>query len=75
MASLEGDVMRSVKLVCEVVKDTVSSNIHASAARGDFELTNEAFAKIDKIIRSSVDLAFQSSSRQVQAVLREHEED
>lgn len=72
MASLEGDVMRSFSMACDVIKDTVSSNIHAAAARGDFELKKDAFAKIDQLIRLSVDQAAQNSARQMQAVLREH---
>lgn len=72
MANLESDVMRSMSLVCEVIKDTVVTNIQAAAARGDFELTNDSFEKINRLVRLSVDQAAQNSSRQLQAVIKKH---
>ena len=72
MPSLESDVMRSLFLVADVVKETVVSNIQASAARGDFELTNDAFEKINRLVRVSVDQAVSNGSRQMQSAVRQH---
>lgn len=72
MASLESDVMRSFVLACEVIKSTVVNNIQASAARGDFELTNDAFAKITQLVGESVDQAARNSARQMQSAIKQH---
>ncbi|MHA2020504.1 MAG: hypothetical protein ACW96N_02240 [Candidatus Thorarchaeota archaeon] len=72
MPSLESSVMQSFALSCEVIKDTVVNNIHAAAARGDFELTNDAFAKIDALVKASVDQAARNSARQMQSALKQH---
>jgi|TARA_R110002126_G_scaffold793_5_gene4983 hypothetical protein len=70
MANLERDVMRSYAMACDVIKDTVINNIQSAAARGDFELTNDAFRKIDSLVRSSVDQAARNAARQLQSAVK-----
>ena len=67
--SKELDVMRSFALACEVIKETVIQNVQSSALRGDLKITKEDFAKLNSLIRESIDQAARNSSKQLQSAV------
>lgn len=74
MASLEGDVMRSFVLVCEVIKDKVMSDIQAAAVQrkilSEGSDPSDNLKAIDKIVRSSVEITALNASRQMQSSIK-----
>jgi hypothetical protein len=74
MASLEGDVMRSFVLACEVIKDQVMQNVLAAAT--EKRILNEGqepgsnLKLLDKVIRDAVDQAARNSMIQLQRSLK-----
>ena len=74
MASLEGDVMRSFALVCEVIKDRVMSDIQSAAVNrkilAEDSDPGDNLKAIDAIVRSSVQTTVINASRQMQSSIK-----
>jgi len=73
MSNLERDVMRSVFMVGDVVKDTVMKTIIEASAEGKIErLSDTDLRQLDNLVRSSINSALQNGTRQLQSVVKAH---